>query len=111
MIVQNIKIARARTGDIIVTVSDITNWTGLLAALYIATDTDSTVLISLTGTIDTVANTITFSYVKEETALLTANRYLYEVVLYDQTLTIVKTTTRGVVIVEPILQLTPVVEN
>lgn len=98
---------RSRTGEIEVTVFDVSDWTGLSAALYVAKDSDETVVFVLEGTIDEETNKITFSYKTTDTVLLVENRYLYEVVLYNDARTVVQTTTSGVVFVEPILQVTP----
>lgn len=104
MVITDIVMQRARTGDIEVTVSNVENWDGLLAKLYVAEDYSEPEVFGLNGVIDTNLGVITFSYTINDSQLLTSNRYVFEVVLYNDDKSFAQTTTRGTVIVEPIIK-------
>ena len=106
---QNFTIRKGRTGNVVVTVSDITNWTGLLAKLYIYDEIEqSSVVLTLTGTIDAPNNKVTFPYTHTDTDDLEGGKsYYYDVTIYNATNTYVKDSNYGLIYVAPVAQVSP----
>lgn len=107
MITQNINMQRSRTGNIIVTVTNIDSWAGLTAKLYVGAGYKEPPIFELDGSIDTVANTIAFHYTIDDSELLIKSSYVYEVVLFNADLSFSQTTTQGVVTVTKIIKVAP----
>jgi len=80
---ENFTIEKARGGTIVVTVTGVTSWTGILAKLVASEGFGVTTPdISLTGIIDPVTNKISFSFTQSHTELLTSDLFHFEVILY-----------------------------
>ena len=109
MIIDDINIQRSRTGEVITTVDTVTDWTNLNAKMYIAEDFGGTPIVTLDGSIDDQTNEITFGYDTEDTALLTEDRYVYEIVVYDSGKIFVQTVNEGTVFVVSVIKSDPTV--
>lgn len=101
MITDNIEIGKNRTGEIKVTVTGITDWTGLSSKFIASVDYGSEPLITLEGVINEPSNEITFTYLVATTADLTVSRLKYEVVIYNAAKTLAKTATNGILTIAP----------
>jgi hypothetical protein len=100
---QHFSIRKGRTCSITVNVTDVSDYTGLVAKLFASYD-DSEVELVLDGTIDPVANTITFATTAADTASLEAQSSLrYEVSLYKADGSYVKDTNYGLINIGPVV--------
>lgn len=93
--IENIVITKGRTVAISVTVTGITDWTGLSAKLYAAKTYGGTLVLDLTGVITAVDDKIDFSYTHDDTKNITSDRYYYEIVVLKEDLTVVTNVTIG----------------
>jgi hypothetical protein len=92
---QNIVITKGSTGTIVVTVTGVSSWTGLLAKLFASDVRGNAPVITLTGVIDGANNKITFTYAYSDTASLTKSPLHYDVIIYKTDKSYIKTTNYG----------------
>jgi hypothetical protein len=106
---QNFSIEKGRTGNIVVTVTGVSSWTGINAKLFATDVKGNPILMTLIGTIDAPNNKITFPYLYADTANITQDNLYYEVVIYKTDKTYVKTTDYGLINLETGVKLDPTV--
>jgi len=101
---QNFSIRKGRTCSITVNVTDVSDYTGLVAKLFASYD-DSEVVLVLTGTIDPPTNTIAFATTAADTETLEPQSSLrYEVSLYKSDGSYVKDTNYGLINIGPVVK-------
>ena len=93
---EDISIDRGRTGTIEVTVTGITNWAAMNARLFAGTTVDGTPLITLTGTIDSSFDIVSFTYTPATTADITDKFLYYEVAFYNDADTFIENAAYGI---------------
>jgi hypothetical protein len=110
-IIKNFKIEKARVGTIRVTVSGITDWTGLVSKLFAGNNFEETdPEMALDGSIDPAADTITFFLDFEDTDALIVDDVLnYEVVIYNADKSVLANCTMGSITVNPVVKIDPTV--
>lgn len=108
--IENISIEKARTIDLVITVTGIDDWTGLLSKLYVSSTFETTSpIISKVGNIDTENNQITFSLEYSDTSILDAKAYIYEVVVYNASKQFVRNTNKGQIEIIDVIKKDPTV--
>jgi hypothetical protein len=104
---QDFSVSRGRTGTIIVTVTGVSSWVGLVAKLFATDAIGNAPLITITGTIDGAQNKITFSYVATDTDEIEQSSLYYEIVLYNVGRSYVKTTDYGLLNIAEVIKIDP----
>lgn len=107
----NFTIRKGRTCAIQIPVTGISNWTGITAKLFAHTDMDASIAdIVITGTIDQPTNTITFTFIHDDTKDIDALSFLYyDVTLYKSDKSYLKDSTTGLIAIEPAVKIDPTV--
>jgi len=104
----NFTIRKGRTGTIILTVTGVSSWTDLKAKLIASKTNGGIINISLTGVIDAENNIITFTYTHDTTKGLAVYNYYYEIVLYKEDKTYLKSINYGLIYIEDVVKIDPV---
>jgi hypothetical protein len=110
-VIKNFKIEKARVGTIRVTVSGVTDWTGLSAKLIAGNNYEETdPEISLSGSINPATNIITFFLDFEDTdSLIVDDALYYEVVIYNSDKSVLANCTMGTITVNPVVKIDPTI--
>jgi hypothetical protein len=106
---QNFSIDKGRTGTIVVTVTGVSIWTGLIAKLFATDAKGGAILMTLTGTIDEGQNKISLSYTHNDTKDITLLGLYYEIVIYKEDRSYIKSTNYGMLNILPVVKTDPVV--
>jgi len=105
---QDINIRKGRTESFVVTVTGVSSWTNLLSKLFASKKLEQTTPdITLTGVIDTDANTITFTFLYATTASLKAGGYQYIVTIYKADKTYVREPNYGILSIDEVPKVDP----
>lgn len=107
---QNFSITKGRTHTLIVTVTGVTSWTDLKAKLVAAKEPEGTAVIEEAGEIDSENETLTFTLSFDDVKRLSSPAYKYEVILYKDDKSFVKTVTYGTMRIEASIVLDPTAE-
>lgn len=107
--IENLRIEQGRSGSVVVTITGVTDWTGIVAKLFAAASYGSSPVMTLTGSINDQTDVVTFDYSHSDTKELSLKRYYYEVVLYKADKSEVKTSTIGILTVDPVIVVDPTV--
>lgn len=93
---KNFELRQGRTGNILATITGISDWTDILARMFITKGLNPpSEKLELVGVVDVSANKITFPYTFDNTDALKADTYAYEIILYKADKTYVKTALYG----------------
>lgn len=104
----NIELKRGRTQTITATITGIDDWTDLLATLYASEQKASpSEVIALDGVIDEGNDKIVFDVLYATTNELVIDKYNYEIVIYKEDKTFVKTPIYGELTVSGVVRLDP----
>lgn len=93
---KNFELRQGRTGTILTLITGVSDWTDIQAKMFITKGSNPPAeKLELAGTVNQSANTITFPYTFDNTDDLKADTYAYEVILYKEDKTYVKTALHG----------------
>ena len=107
---QNFTIRRGRTSTIVVTVTGISTWTGLVAKLFASENfEDSSPTLVLTGTVDAVLNTVTFALTNAATKDITVTQLYYEITIYKADKSYLKDSNYGLIYIAPVVKEDPTI--
>lgn len=95
-----IKVPRGRTGQVIFSVIGMTDWTDIIAKMYVTNRTDGTVIYTLTGSTIPETNKAVFPYNFSDSSTMASGTYSFEAVLYRADKSFVKTIDSGIFIVK-----------
>lgn len=101
------RIKKGRTYNLIVVVSGIGDWTGLLSKLYMRDAASGDPDLTLVGSINDDNNTITYPITAANSSSLALGVYNFEIVIYNADKSIVYAPIEGLIIVNDTLKEDP----
>ena len=100
---QNFTVRKGRTSEVVVTVLDVDDWTGLDTKLYAYSSMEeSSVEFTVDGVVAQSANEITFNITHDMLKDLDVSSLYYEVVVYRSDKTYIKDTNYGLIYIAPV---------